>query len=143
MFRLFDFLRTADLPPMTRPNYAAELRQMALWGVVIGSVDGALAGVVFVNVLRVAEVYWLVGIPAFGRAQLKPLAAAAIATIPALFAYEALSGVVLRLFLPAALFLPVYAGGLVVMGIEGEDRALLGRLRHRILHTIRPERDES
>ncbi len=46
MRRLFDFLRLDDLPLMTRPNYAAELRQMLLWGMVAGTFEGGVAGIV-------------------------------------------------------------------------------------------------
>ena len=46
MQRLFDFLRTDDLPRLTRTNYVAELRQMSLWGIVAGAVEGSMAGVV-------------------------------------------------------------------------------------------------
>lgn len=46
MQRIFDFLRFNDLPLMTRPNYAAELQQMTLWGVVAGTVEGSMVSVV-------------------------------------------------------------------------------------------------
>ena len=46
MQRLFDFLRTDDLPRLTRTNYIAELRQLSLWGMVAGAVEGSMASVV-------------------------------------------------------------------------------------------------
>lgn len=46
MRRIFDFLRYSDLPLMTRPNYLAELRQITLWGIVAGAVEGDMLGVV-------------------------------------------------------------------------------------------------
>ena len=46
MQRVLDFLRTDDLPPLARGNYAAELRQMLLWGVVVGAVESSIASVV-------------------------------------------------------------------------------------------------
>lgn len=46
MQRVFDFLRTDDLPPLSRVNYVAETRQMFLWGVVVGAVEGSMASVV-------------------------------------------------------------------------------------------------
>ncbi len=46
MQRVFDFLRADDLPLMSRGNYSAELRQIMLWGVVVGAVDGAISSIV-------------------------------------------------------------------------------------------------
>jgi hypothetical protein len=46
MDRMLEFLRTRDLPQLTRPNYVAELRQMSLWGIVIGSIESSMASVV-------------------------------------------------------------------------------------------------
>lgn len=46
MHRVFDFLRTDDLPKLTRRNFVAELRQISLWGIVAGAVEGPIAAVV-------------------------------------------------------------------------------------------------
>lgn len=46
MRRLFDFVRTDDLPHLARPNYAAELRQIMGWGIVAGSIEGSMVSVV-------------------------------------------------------------------------------------------------
>ncbi len=46
MKRVFEFLRIDDLPLMTRPNYVAECRQMLFWGIVAGSVEGNMVGIV-------------------------------------------------------------------------------------------------
>ncbi|MGD8452159.1 MAG: hypothetical protein PVJ57_10105 [Phycisphaerae bacterium] len=46
MTRIFDFLRTSDVPALARRNLAAELRHMALWGCVVGSIEGPFASVV-------------------------------------------------------------------------------------------------
>ncbi len=46
MQRILPFLRSDDLPLLTRRNYAAELPQIALWGVVAGTVEGSMASVV-------------------------------------------------------------------------------------------------
>jgi hypothetical protein len=46
MRRVLDFLRTDDLPTMSRPNYVTELRQITLWGIVAGTVEGNMVGVV-------------------------------------------------------------------------------------------------
>lgn len=46
MDRIFDFLRTHDIPTLARRNFVAELRHMSLWGWVVGSLEGAIAAVV-------------------------------------------------------------------------------------------------
>lgn len=46
MPRILDTLRSNDLPLLARRNYAAELRQMLLWGVVVGTVEGNLVSVI-------------------------------------------------------------------------------------------------
>lgn len=46
MQRILDFLRHDDLPRMTRPNYVAELRQIVLWGVLVGTVEGSTVAIV-------------------------------------------------------------------------------------------------
>ncbi|MCK4343279.1 MAG: MFS transporter [Phycisphaerae bacterium] len=56
MQRIFDFLRFDDLPRMTRPNYAAELRQMMLWGVVEGAVEGGIASIVASKTFNASQV---------------------------------------------------------------------------------------
>lgn len=55
MRRVFDFLRLDDIPPMTRPNYAAELRQMLLWGVVAGACEGGFASIVAAKTFHASE----------------------------------------------------------------------------------------
>lgn len=55
MRRLFDFLRTDDLPLMSRPNYVAEVRQIALWGVLAGTVEGSMASVVVSKTFAASE----------------------------------------------------------------------------------------
>jgi len=44
--RVLDFLRFSDLPALTRRNYSIELRQISLWGIAAGTVEGYMAGVV-------------------------------------------------------------------------------------------------
>lgn len=44
--RLLDFLRCDDLPVLSRANFARETQHLALWGVLVGAVDGTIAGIV-------------------------------------------------------------------------------------------------
>jgi hypothetical protein len=46
MRRILDFLRTDDLPRMTRPNFVRERSYFALWMAVVGAVEGNLAAIV-------------------------------------------------------------------------------------------------
>ncbi|MFH1747208.1 MAG: hypothetical protein ABIG44_09220 [Planctomycetota bacterium] len=46
MRRIFDFFHIDDIPALARPNYIAELKQMSLWGFLVGAVEGNMAGVV-------------------------------------------------------------------------------------------------
>lgn len=46
MPRVLDFLRTDDIPRMTRPNYAAELNHMLLWGALAGTIEGNTSSIV-------------------------------------------------------------------------------------------------
>jgi hypothetical protein len=50
---MLDFLRADDLPPMTRPNYAAEVRHVSLWGVFANLVDGAFSSIVVAKTFNV------------------------------------------------------------------------------------------
>jgi MFS family permease len=53
MRRIFDFLRTDDLPPMTRPNYAAEVRHISLWALFANLVDGSFSSIVVAKTFHV------------------------------------------------------------------------------------------
>jgi MFS family permease len=53
MRRIFDFLRTDDLPPMTRPNYAAEVRHIGLWALFANLVDGSFSSIVVAKTFHV------------------------------------------------------------------------------------------
>jgi len=46
MQRVFDFLRTDDIPPMARSNYVRELSYFTLWMAVGGAIEGNLAAIV-------------------------------------------------------------------------------------------------
>ena len=46
MRRILDFLRSDDLPRMTRPNFVRERGYFALWMAVVGAVEGNLAAIV-------------------------------------------------------------------------------------------------
>lgn len=57
MWRIFDFLRSDDLPPMTRANYFRELRYFALWMLVVGTIEGNIAAIVVKKTFAASD--WL------------------------------------------------------------------------------------
>jgi MFS family permease len=46
MPRVLDFLRTHDIPRMSRLNYTVELNHMLLWGVLAGTIEGNTSSIV-------------------------------------------------------------------------------------------------
>lgn len=44
--RLLDFLRTDDIPTLSRASYQSELRYFLFWGMVVGAIEGNIAGIV-------------------------------------------------------------------------------------------------
>lgn len=46
MRRWFDFLQSRDIPLMSRPSYIAELRYYLLWSLLVGAIEGNIAGIV-------------------------------------------------------------------------------------------------
>jgi len=109
---------------------------------IVGAAMGAAAAMVLVSALRILEVIVLRRIMPFGRSQLKPLAAAVVATVPALFVGDFLPATLWRMLAPAVAFVLVYGACLTLMGFETEDRILLRRLQRRMLRSIRPEEDD-
>lgn len=119
-------------------NFGLNIWLIGRYGIV-GAAWGALASVLMVNILRIGQVYWLERVLPFGWSQLKPLLAAAVATAPAVLAYGAVAGTAARLLVPTCAFLPIYGGGLLLLGFEDEDRMLWSRLRRRLFRVVRPD----
>ncbi len=46
MRRIFDFLRSDDLPRMVRPNFVRELGYFTLWMLVVGAIEGNIAAII-------------------------------------------------------------------------------------------------
>jgi O-antigen/teichoic acid export membrane protein len=98
------------------------------WGVV-GAAAASLIAIATVNVLCVVEVWVLEGLMPYDRKFLKPVAAGGAALI---------IGLVMKAWMPVATDLGVafaqgalvsaaYAGFLLLLGLESEDRLVLGR----------------
>ena len=46
MHRVFDFLRSDDIPPIARRTFALERANLIIWALVLGAIEGNLAGIV-------------------------------------------------------------------------------------------------
>lgn len=90
----------------------------------VGAALGTAGALAIVNVLRVAELWYLEGIVPFTRSFLKPIAAGAATAATLAAAAHLLSGPTL-LALGSATGVCVFAGILVLAGIEADDRALI------------------
>lgn len=123
-------------------NLGLNMWLIPIYGIV-GAAMGAAASMLLVSTLRVLEVIVLRGIMPFGPSQLKPLAAAAVATVPALLVVDFLPAALWRMLAPAVAFVLVYGTCLTLMRFEAEDRILLRRLQRRVLRSIRPDDDDT
>ena len=122
-------------------NFGLNLWLIPAYGIV-GAAMGAATAMLLVSALRIVEIIVLRRIIPFGRSQLKPVVAAAVATFPALFVGDLLPATVWRMLAPSAAFALVYGACLMLMGLEAEDRVLLQRLQRRLLRSIRPDEDD-
>jgi len=85
----------------------------------------------FINVLRVTEIYVLRRILPFRASQLKPLLAALLAILPAWWLRQEQVELWARILVPAASYVAVYFTALLLLRLEEEDRMLLDRLLRR------------
>jgi O-antigen/teichoic acid export membrane protein len=100
---------------------------------VFGAAVGATAAIFAVNAIRMVQIRFIHGIRPFERSQIKPVAAAGAAALAAWLARgDAAAGLLQSSAGPLALFLVVYVLALRLLGLEAEDRALLGRLVARL-----------
>ena len=97
----------------------------------IGAALGAMATTMFINALRVSEIYLFRRILPFRSTQLKPLLAAVIAVLPAWWFRQAQVELWSRILIPTISYVVTYGVVLVTLGLESEDRMLLGRMLQR------------
>ena len=98
-----------------------------------GAALGATAAVFIVTATRMIQIRFIHGIRPFERSQIKPVAAAGAAALAAWLARGDAAGEFLQTSAgPLVLFLLVYVLVLRALGLEAEDRALLGRLGARL-----------
>ena len=85
-----------------------------------------------------AELWYLEGLHPYDRAFLKPVVAAVLTGMVAPQVGQFVSGV-LRLLIGAGVTVGVFAGTLVVLGLEPEDRDLERAVRRFVRKRVRPD----
>jgi O-antigen/teichoic acid export membrane protein len=93
----------------------------------IGAALGTAGSLAFVNVLRLAQLWYLEDLQPYTRAYAKPVAATAGMVVTMLAVQSLLDGVAL-LVVGTALGLAVFAALLVVLGVDPADRQLFASL---------------
>ncbi len=99
----------------------------------VGAAVSALVGVTVLNVLRVVEVYVLFRLIPYDISFVKPVLAGIAAWLVALTSANWLPPMDpgLQIILRMALLVGTYAGVLLLLGLDAEDRAILKRVRRR------------
>jgi O-antigen/teichoic acid export membrane protein len=106
---------------------------------VLGAAIATLIAIGLVNVLSVIQVWVLEKLNPFDRRSLKPLAAAAASLSIALIARYLLSSVgdYVTLIAVSALIVVTYAASLLALGLEDDDRRILGLVGKRLRKKLR------
>jgi O-antigen/teichoic acid export membrane protein len=101
---------------------------------VVGAAIAAFGAVSLVNLLRLAEVLWLVGVGPYNATFAKPLVAGAAAALAAVLIASVLAAQPLLLRAGAGILVLMggYAGLLLLMGLSDDDRLLLVRAANRM-----------
>ncbi len=101
---------------------------------VVGAAIAAFGAVSLVNLLRLAEVLWLVGVGPYNATFAKPLVAGAAAALAAVLIASVLAAQPLLLRAGAGILVLMggYAGLLLLMGLSDDDRLLLARAANRM-----------
>jgi O-antigen/teichoic acid export membrane protein len=101
---------------------------------VMGAAVSVVGSVSLVNLLRVGEVRWLVGVSPYDRTWLKPILAGAGAAVVGGLVSSPITdvGLAARSVAGIAALGLTYAGLLVVLGLNADDRLVLSRVGRRI-----------
>ena len=111
-------------------NFGLNLYLIPQYGL-IGAAVGAMMTTMLINILRVSQIYLFRRILPFRSTQLKPLLAALVAIGPAWWLRQEQEELWLRMLVPTVSYFATYIVTLVMLGLEEEDRMLLGRLTRR------------
>jgi O-antigen/teichoic acid export membrane protein len=109
---------------------------------VMGAALSVVGSVSLVNLLRVGQVRWLVGVGPYDRTWLKPILAGAGAALVGWLVSSLLAdiGLAARSVAGIAALGLTYAGLLVALGLNADDRLVLSRVGRRIGRRRRAER---
>lgn len=107
------------------------------WGIV-GAAMAALAGETVVNALRLVEVFILFRLVPYSISFFKPVLAGIVALLVTLMAGQWLPLMAenVQVIVRIALLVSVYVGGLLLFGLDPEDRVVLSRIRRRASRRI-------
>lgn len=110
----------------------------------LGAAIGSAVSIAFVNVLRLFEVYVILGGQPYNRKYLKPVVAAAVATAVMLLLQHVLPQLhpLLHMLLLSALLCLVYLGTLIALRLDAEDRVVIDAFRRQLRRLRRAERKE-
>lgn len=113
-------------------NFLLNIWLIGRYGIV-GAAWGAALAAVFVNLIRLVQIYVILGIFPFRRTQGKPLLAASAALLAGWSADSLLGhGGLVGVLVPLSAIGGSYVFVLYLLGIEAEDRALLARVGQRL-----------
>ncbi len=112
-------------------NFGLNLWLIPAYGI-MGAAAGATVSVVFINIIRVLQLYWIQNFRPFDRTQLKPILAAASGGLLTWLVSSQLPSDVVWAVATLLLFLACYLLVLRALGLEEEDRMALARIRERL-----------
>ena len=112
-------------------NFGLNLWLISAYGIV-GAAVGATVSVVFINIIRFLQLYWIQHFKPFDRTQLKPVFAAVTSGLLAWFVSAQLPSGVGWAVGTLLLFLTAYLLILRALGLEEEDRMALARIGERL-----------
>ncbi|MHB8160088.1 MAG: flippase [Thermoleophilia bacterium] len=103
----------------------------------VGAAIANLVSLAVVNIMRVIEVWYFMRMIAYDRSYLKPLlAGVAGAMVAALLGHLVIgTGSLVRVGVLAGMLLAIYVAGIVIMGLDENDRMVLNLFRSRF-HTV-------
>jgi O-antigen/teichoic acid export membrane protein len=103
------------------------------WGI-MGAAVSNLIVILLLNIARIVEVYFLIGLRPYDRSFFKPVAAGVIAYLCILFLVQMLSSPLslLAVILLSVLLTAIFLGLILLMGLSPEDRLVLRSMGQRV-----------
>jgi O-antigen/teichoic acid export membrane protein len=110
-----------------------DLALIPRWGI-MGAALSNLVIILLLNIARIIEVYFLIGLRPYNRSFFKPVAAGLVAYLCTLFLVEMLSSPpgLLAVILLSVLLTAIFVGAILLMGLSPEDHLVLRSMRQRV-----------